>query len=294
MMLDFSQWNQINEANIFSKIGKWFETTFGKSYNKLKSLLDDYRDLEMKFVDEWEEVHVEIDKLELKRDQAKSDPAEQKTIQRYITRNRDLLSSMEKSHQKNIDYLMKKVRGVIDEEQKLRNFWEVNKAKVDSEIAEEMYRRSKNLADSRYSESLYRKYKDAVLDAKRRDSEFREKYGELSKFQIPLDLPGDATRLTGIQEPTLDLYSTMSLSDFTRLVQTMNLKEVKNLVSSLLKQRNDLYVKLEIEREKINKQVESKEISREEAGKKMKSVREMYMDKIRDLRSKITVARQHG
>jgi hypothetical protein len=294
MILDFNQWEELNEASIFSRISDWFQTKFGRSYGKLNNLLEEYKELENKFVDEWQDVIVELDKLELKKEQTQSDPAEQKTIQRYITRNKELMDSMEKSHEKSIDYLMKKVKAVISDEQKLRNFWELNKSKIDAEIAEEMYRKSKDLADTKFSDSLYKKYRNAVEVAKRKDIEFKEKYGDIIKRQLAFSTDDIRTKKNDIQEPTLDLYSTMSLGDFTKLVQSLTSKEAKILASSLVKQRNEFYVKLEMEREIINRQIDSKEISRDEAAKKIKALREMYMDKIRDLRSKITVVRQYA
>lgn len=294
MTLNFKQWEHLNEASIFSKIGEWFETTFGASYNKLKNLLSEYRDLETKFVDEWEEVQIELDKLELERDQTKSDPAEQKKIQRYISRNRDLLASMEKVHQKNIDYLMKKVKKAIGEEQKLRNFWELNKAKTDSDIAEEMYQKSKKLANRDISDSLYRKYRDAVMSARKKDSEFKEKYGELIKREPKSEILKKLPAKTGFTESSIDLYTSMSLSDFTKAVQKMDSKEVKSLVTSLTNERNDLYLKLEMEREELNKDIDAGDISREEAAKRIKAIRGMYTEKIRELRSKITVAKRNA
>lgn len=293
MILNFQKWNELNEANIFSAIGDWFQTTFGTSFGKIKELLDEYRDLETKFIDEWEDVHMEIDKLDLQRDQAKSDPAEQKKIQRLLTRNRDLLTSMEKVHEKNIDYLMKRVKKTIGEEQKLRNYWELNKSRIDSEVAEEMYQRSKRLADERLSDSLYRKYKDAVLKAKQKDVDFREKYGELARKEFRPETTVKDPKL-GITDSSVDLYSSMSLADFSKMAQNLSPKEAKVLVSSLIKERNDLYLRLEIEREGLNKEIDKGAVTREEAAKRIKSIRALYMDRIRELRSKITVARKYA
>lgn len=293
MILNFQKWNELNEANIFSAIGDWFQTTFGTSFGKIKELLDEYRDLETKFIDEWEDVHMEIDKLDLQRDQAKSDPAEQKKIQRLLTRNRDLLTSMEKVHEKNIDYLMKRVKKTIGEEQKLRNYWELNKSRIDSEVAEEMYQRSKRLADERLSDSLYRKYKDAVLKAKQKDADFREKYGELARKEFRPETTVKDPKL-GITDSSVDLYSSMSLADFSKMAQNLSPKEAKVLVSSLIKERNDLYLRLEIEREGLNKEIDKGAVTREEAAKRIKSIRALYMDRIRELRSKITVARKYA
>ena len=73
--------------------------------------------------------------------------------------------------------------------------------------------------------------------------------------------------------------------------------QAKKLVSFLLKERNDRYVAMDMERDILNKEVDNSnnpEEARTLAAKRIKEIREKYMDEIRDLRSKITIARKYA
>jgi hypothetical protein len=294
MTLKFKEWEELNENNIFDKVKNWFSVNFGGALSKMENLISEYRSAEEEYLDEWEKVNIEIDKLDLEKQQTKSDPAEYKKIERYIRRNEELLSNMKKSHIKKIDHIMVKVKSQISDNPKLRNYWEVNKTRVDAEIAEDMYKRSKDLADDTLSNDLYSKYKESVLKAKKKDEEFRDKYGDLLKGNVKKTQTQPKTNSSGITEATLDLYSSMSLSEFTNEINSLEPKERKELVSFLIKSRNELYVQLDLERESINSLISKGQLSKEEAAKEIKDIREKYMSDIRELRSKITVARKNA
>jgi len=296
MTLNFKEWEKLNEANVFDKIKDWFSSNFGGSIGKLDGLLYDYKNAELEFVDEWEEILVEIDKLELEKGQAKNDPAEVKKAERYIQRNNQVLVNSKKAHAKKIDSLMVKVKQLIGDSRKLQNYWEMNKSKIDAEVAEEMYKRSKDLADTSTSRELYNTYKNAVLKAKERDIEFRDQYGDLIRREGKREIPKikNAAQST---EASVDLYGSMSLSDFTKAVSDLTSAQAKSLVSELTKARNELYVQMDLERDALNAEIASKTGSgstREDAAKKIKEIREKYMEKIRDLRSKITITRKYA
>ena len=299
MTLKFKEWDALNEASVFDKIKTWFSSNFGGAVSKLDGLLSDYRSAELEYVDEWQEIAEEMDKLDLERDQTKSDPAELKKIERYIQRNREVLANSKKAHAKKIDHMMNVVRDVISDNSKLRNYWEMNKSRVDADVSEEMYKRSKDLADPVFSGGLYDKYKAAVLLAKKKDTEFREKYGDLmgsAKREQAKSSPKSNSSQTA-NEASVDLYMTMSLSDFTESVADMEPAQAKALASTLTKKRNDLYTEMEMEREALNDAISKKTgigANRDDAAKKIKEIREKYMEAIRDLRSKITIARRRA
>lgn len=302
MTLKFHQWVQINEANFFSRIGDWLSQTFGPSYNKLKEFLEEYKDLETKYIDEWEEIQIELDKLELQDQQVISDPAEKKKIQRYILRNRELMQNIQRLHEKNVDFLMRKVRKTIGEEAKLRAFWELNKSKTDAEIAEIMYQKSKQLSRDEMSKGLYRKYKDAVLLAKDKDEEFRKSFPDYDRERtflppiqqsLPISVaPGMMSSPTYVS--SLERIEKMTLSEFMSYAQGLGSKDAKKLGSDLVKLRNDLSLQQDYERDAINSEIAKGKVGKDEAAKMMKSIREKYMDRIRSLRSKITVARRYA
>lgn len=295
MTLKFKEWEALHEANVFDKIKDWFSSNFGGSMGKIENLLYDYKSAELEFVDEWQEIAVEIDKLELEKAQAKNDPAEVKKAERYIQRNNEVLINAKKVHARKIDHLMKNVREVIGDSRKLQNFWEMNKSRIDAEVAEEMYKRSKELADTATSRDLYNKYKTAVLNAKERDLEFKNKYGDLMSREAKKEEKSKGSSTA--TEASSDLYSTMSLSEFTQAVSSLTQAQVKNLIASLTKERNELYVQMDLEREALNDDIAKKTgfgATRDDAAKRIKEIREKYMDKIRELRSKITIARKYA
>ena len=158
-----------------------------------------------------------------------------------------------------------------------------------------MLKRSKQLANVNLSGSLYSKYKEAVTKAREKDIEFKEKYGDLfgdnKKYQSPVDFK---TTKIGFSDAAFDLYNSMSLSDFTKEVDDLDVKEKKEITSYLLRQRNDLYVQMEMEKESANLMFSNDEIKRDDLGKMLKEIRERYMDQIRDLRSKITISRKNA
>jgi len=283
MTLKFKEWDALNEASVFDKIKAWFSSNFGGAVSKLDGLLSDYRSAELEYVDEWQEIAEEMDKLDLEREQTKSDPAELKKIERYIQRNREVLANSKKAHAKKIDYMMNVVRDVISDNSKLRNYWEMNKSRVDADVSEEMYKRSKDLADPVFSGGLYDKYKAAVLLAKKKDTEFREKYGDLmgsaKKEQVKSSPKSNSSQ--SANEASVDLYMTMSLSDFTESVADMEPAQAKALASTLTKKRNDLYTEMEMEREALNDAISKKTgvgANREDSAKKIKEIREKYME----------------
>ena len=295
-LLKFNEWDQVNEANVFDKIKSWFSANFGGALSRIEDLLSEYRSAETAYVDEWEKIIEEIDKLELQRSQTKSDPAEAKKIDRYIQRNRQVLEDMKKAHAKNIEHLMLKVKKEIADSRKLQGYWELNKTKIDAEVADDMLKRSKQLANVDLSGTLYSKYKEAVLKAKEKDQEFKEKYGDLlvGKKKYSDSTVSKGTTKSGFSDAAFDLYVTMSLSEFTKEVDELDTKERKELASFLIGQRNDLYVRMEMEKESANSSFKDDEITREQLGKTLKDIREKYMEPIRELRSKITIARKNA
>ena len=306
MTMKFKDWESLNEANVFDKIKNFLSGAFGGSITKLDSLGEEYRNAEMDYVDEWEKTQEEIDKLELERSQVKADPAEIKKIDRLIIRNNQFINTQAKAHEKKTEQIFDKVRKTIVDNKRLRTYWEKIKTDIDAEVSEDMYKKAKKMADSSLADSLYTKYKDAVLKAKKKDEEFREKYGNLmtreiqsgpkkiSKGSDDLDFEISDTKTDDVSFSSL---MDLSITDFTNAVKDLSSKQAKSLLSYLTKQRNERYVALDLERDNLNKYVDratNKDKARDVAAEKIKDIRSRYMSEIRDLRSKITVAKKYA
>lgn len=306
MTMKFKDWESLNEANVFDKIKNFLSGAFGGSITKLDSLGEEYRNAEMDYVDEWEKTQEEIDKLELERSQVKADPAEIKKIDRLIIRNNQFINTQAKAHEKKTEQIFDKVRKTIVDNKRLRTYWEKIKTDIDADVSEDMYKKAKKMADTSLADSLYTKYKDAVLKAKKKDEEFREKYGNLmtreiqsgpkkiSKGSDDLDFEISDTKTDDVSFSSL---MDLSITDFTNAVKDLSSKQAKSLLSYLTKQRNERYMALDLERDNLNKYVDratNKDKARDVAAEKIKDIRSRYMSEIRDLRSKITVAKKYA
>ena len=311
MTLKFKEWDSLNEANVFDKIQNWLSGTFGGSIESLDKLANEYRSAELEYVEKWEDINVELDKLDLERSQTKSDPAEMKRIDRLIQRNNDLMDAQTRSHENKTENIFAKVKDVIKENERVRIYWENLKTKIDANVAEEMYKKAKKLADSSISSSLYSKYKAALLKAKQRDIDFRNKYGNLMADDIEpskryKDKPVSFRSSDGYErssksenesDASLEFVAKLPLIEFTNAIKGYIPAQAKKLVSFLLKERNDRYVAMDMERDLLNKEVENSSNPNEArtfATKRIKEIREKYMDEIRDLRSKITIAKKYA
>ena len=311
MTLKFNEWSSLNEAGIFDRIKNWLSSTFGGSVDSLDKLANEYRSAELEYVEKWEDINVEIDKLDLERSQTKSDPAEMKRIDRLIQRNNELMNAQARFHEKKTENIFTKVKDVIKENGRVRIYWEKLKTKIDADIAEEMYKKAKRLADSSLSSTLYAKYKAALLKAKQKDIDFRNKYGNLMTMDIESsDVFNDKSRSARYSsnsvnsskagndsDASFEFLAKLPLTEFTNAIKGYIPAQAKKLVSFLLKERNDRYVAMDMERDILNKEVEKSsnpDEAREFSSKRIKEIREKYMDEIRDLRSKITIAKKYA
>jgi regulator of replication initiation timing len=269
MTLKFNEWSSLNEAGIFDKIKNWLSGTFGGSIDSLDKLANEYRSAELEYVEKWEDINVEIDKLDLERSQTKSDPAEIKRIDRLIQRNNELMEAQVRSHEKRAESIFTKVKDVISENKRVRIYWEKLKTKVDADIAEEMYKRAKNLADSSLSGSLYNKYKAAVLKAKQKDTDFRNRYGNLmtkdiesgerfkdkSRSSRSTSDSDKSTKSGNESDASFEFLAKLPLTEFTNAIKGYIPAQAKKLVSFLLKERNDRYVAMDMERDILKKAI---------------------------------------
>jgi hypothetical protein len=302
-LLKFQEWNQINESKTIDKIINWFSGSFGGKIEKIDDLIKKYKDLELKFVDEWEEIKIDDDELKLSRSQIKYDPAEITKIDRMMQRNRELVEASKKSHSKKVDEIFSKLKEVIGSNKRLKDYWEVAKVRTDADVAEEMYKKAKKLTDKTEAESLYSRYKQAAIDARTKDEYFRETYGDLA-IQKPMlstiDSRSSSIGLSqeevGSSEASFEMLSKLPVLEFAEATRGFSRDQSRKLLNFLIKERNDLYLAMDIERDALNSEISGMERNSstlDYASKRTKEIREKYLTKIRELRTKITVCKKY-
>jgi hypothetical protein len=299
MLLNFKQWESQNlneKDSSLEKIMNWLSSNFGGSIAKIDSLLGQINAIETQYSKDWNDIQTDIDALEIQKAQTKNDPAESKKLERMIDRNQKLLSALSRKRKADIDKIDSKVEKVTDGKSRLISYWNLRKAELEADLTEKLYKLAKQLTDDSVAEELYDKYKKAALEAKKKDESFRQKFGklELVKSASIDKIEGDGEKPMTKANFSMDPIFAMNAPQFTKFVQSLEKGQVSSLIKSLQKERNERYATMDTERDRLEDQAEKKGFSKEDVKRDLKDLRETLMEQIRDLRTKITIARRYA
>ena len=298
MNLSFEEWESLHEGQFFDKIKNFLSRSVGGAIDKLDELLSAYRRSESDYIKDWDEGSIEKDKLEIELAQSKSDPAEIKKLERMMKRNRDVHSTAQKARSDRSEAIDKKARSIAKGNERLSSYWDVEVARVNAEISEKLHKKAKTFNDESEASRLYDIYQKSLFTSKEKEEQFKSKFGSSfmtgagaikSGKEIDLEV-GEGT--DGSQE----LYLNLPIKDFAIKVKSLSPKERKALTSRLVKERNERYVAMDIEQDALIKQLDSRKIrgkELEEEKNKIKEAKQKYLEEIRDLRGKITIARRN-
>jgi hypothetical protein len=289
MILKFEQWDQLNEASVLTSIKNWLSGNFGGAVEKLDNLILAIKKAETGYIQEWEDVVSEIDQLEIKL-QGDVDAAQEKSTLRMIERKKQILSAIKKKKEKELENIFRKVDSITKGNKRLSDYWEKEKAQADADIAKRMYDIAKSLGDDEMATDLYDKYKKFLDKSTRLESVLSKKYkGKLGKLS-------DKEEESEKSENSLSKLSKKPLGEFSDRVKDLDPKEAKELMKICTDERNRLYVDMDLEVSKIEEEIKKKK-DRDfevEAERNIKKIKEKYLEKIREFRSKITLAKRYS
>jgi hypothetical protein len=217
-------------------------------------------------------------------------------LERLIDRNQKLLNTLSKKRRSQIESIEKKVEDTVKDKQRLIKYWNYKKAQAEVDVAERLYKLAKNLTDQSIADELYDKYKDAALMARKKDEDFRKTYGKLDFSKdstVDTETTGEEKAISS-SKFSMDPILAMNAVQFTKYVQGMEKAQVRDLIKTMMTERNERYATLDTERDRLEGQASSKNLSKSEINKSLKDFRENLMEQIRDLRTKITIARRYA
>jgi hypothetical protein len=289
MILKFEQWNQLNEASVLTSIKNWLSGNFGGAVEKLDSLILAIKKAETGYIQEWEDVVSEIDQLEIKL-QGDVDAAQEKSTLRMVERKKQILSAIKKKKEKELENIFRKVEVITKGNSRLSDYWGKEKAQADADIAKRMYDIAKSLGDDEMASDLYDKYKKFLDKSTRLESVLSKKYkGKLGKLS-------DKEEELEKSETSLSKLSKKPLGEFSDSVKDLDPKEARELMKICTEERNRLYVDMDLEVSRIEEEIKKKK-DRDfeiEAERNIKKIKETYLGKIREFRSKITLAKRYS
>ena len=279
----------MNEASILTSIKNWLSGNFGGAVEKLDSLILAIKKAETGYIQEWEDVVSEVDQLEIKL-QGDVDAAQEKSTLRMIERKKQILSAIKKKKEKELENIFRKVELITKGNNRLSDYWGKEKAQADADIAKRMYDIAKSLGDDEMASDLYDKYKKFLDKSTRLESVLSKKYkGKLGKLS-------DKEEELEKSETSLSKLSKKPLGEFSDSVKDLDPKEARELMKICTEERNRLYVDMDLEISRIEEEIKKKK-DRDfeiEAERNIKKIKEKYLEKIREFRSKITLAKRYS
>jgi hypothetical protein len=272
-----------------TSIKNWLSGNFGGAVEKLDSLILAIKKAETGYIQEWEDVVSEIDQLEIKL-QGDVDAAQEKSTLRMVERKKQILSAIKKKKEKELENIFRKVEVITKGNNRLSDYWGKEKAQADADIAKRMYDIAKSLGDDEMASDLYDKYKKFLDKSTRLESVLSKKYkGKLGKLS-------DKEEELEKSETSLSKLSKKPLGEFSDSVKDLDPKEARELMKICTEERNRLYVDMDLEVSRIEEEIKKKK-DRDfeiEAERNIKKIKEKYLEKIREFRSKITLAKRYS
>jgi hypothetical protein len=207
-----------------------------------------------------------------------------------IERKKQILSAIKKKKEKELENIFRKVELITKGNNRLSDYWGKEKAQADVDIAKRMYDIAKSLGDDEMASDLYDKYKKFLDKSTRLESVLSKKYkGKLGKLS-------DKEEELEKSETSLSKLSKKPLGEFSDSVKDLDPKEAKELMKICTDERNRLYVDMDLEISKIEEEIKKKK-DRDfeiEAERNIKKIKEKYLERIREFRSKITLAKRYS
>ena len=100
------------------------------------------------------------------------EPIEQSKYDEQKKRVQKLLSQIEDTKSNTKDALTKQATLIIGNNDRLRQYWDLEKAKLDAEVAKDNYNGAKKYADDKVLDQLYAEVEELAQKVKKQESEF--------------------------------------------------------------------------------------------------------------------------
>lgn len=278
---DDFQAGSLNEG-VLSSITNYFSRMLGGSVAKLDKILDKYKDNEVEYWVDWAEARGKMAEVEVLANTTKSDPIDRTKYTEQRERVKKLQGQVEKKRDSVNDALTRQANAIIKNSARLKDYWEMKKAKVDEEAARESYSEVKKSTDNDTIHELFdNEIKRAAKKAKEKDAEFREKHGSISdaKFLDQAPSGDEDLSISGIKIKDLVSKPIIELQQKLKSISNEQLNVIQGYLEKQLKNIKDQRDEdIKLKGKLSDKTQASKEI--DDISKKVKPVIDVLQSKI--------------
>jgi len=279
--ISLNESEQLDEG-VLSSIKNFFSRMLGGAVSKLDKILRKYKDNELDYWTDWADARGRFAEADALSREAKSDPVDRMKYEEQKERVKKLQAQVETKRKDVNDALSRQATNIIKDSTRLKDYWEMKKAKVDEEAARESFDEIKKSSDDTTLHDLFdTEIQKAAKAARKKDAEFKEKYGSVSsgKFDQTPDEDEDLS-VAGIK--IKDLLS-KPISEIQQKLKSTSADKLSDILSYLekelkkMKDQKDDDIK-NIKNRTSDKDQQAKEI--DEISKKVKSASDLIQSKI--------------
>lgn len=200
----------LNEG-ILSSIMNYFSKILGGKVAKLDTIVGKYKDNEHDYWAKWADANFKFNEADSLIKQT-SDPSEKEKYFEMKQRAEKLLKVVDTSRDEVNDALSRQAQQLIKGNARLGDYYLMIKAQADEEVANESYKKLKKLSDKDTVDTLYRKMEADTENARKKEEEFKKKYGGQATGNMNVFRSAEGNTLTklGVDDPNDMIYKDLS------------------------------------------------------------------------------------
>lgn len=252
------------DEGVLSSVANFFSRMLGGGVSKIDKILRKYKDNELEYWLDWADARGRFSEADALSKEAKSDPVEKMKYEEQKERVKKLQVQVEEKRKNVNDALIRQANNVIKDSTRLKDYWEMKKAKIDEEVARESFDEVKKSSDNETIHNLFdTEIQRAAKIARQKDENFKKKYGSLSSGKFfDQDNANDELSVSGISikdliaKPIAELQGKLKavpsekLDDILKYIERESkkvkdqkeedIKNIKNRVSDKVQQGKDI------------------------------------------------------
>lgn len=226
------------DEGVLSSITNFFSRMFGGAVSKLDDILKKYKKNEKDYWTDWADERGRFDEADALSKVPNPDQVDRMKYDEQKARIKKLEEELEKKRKTVNDALDRQAANIIKSSARLKDYYEMKKAKTDEEAAKESFEVIKRSTDNDTIHELFdNEIQKAVQKAKKKNEEFKSKYG-IGKFtdEAPASADNDIN-ISGINindlldKPVADLQNKLKDIPADKLGEILKYleKEVKKI-----------------------------------------------------------------
>ena len=283
------------EEGAIDGLKNFFSKLFGGKVHKLDTIIKSIKNADNDYWKEWSDFTFKYNAAYIIRNQTSNqvEHTKQDEIMNRIKKTKETLNAARETYKQSLD---KQASLIIGENTRLKDYYNMEKAKMEAEVAQHSYEDVRKISDEKLIDEAYKRLNDKLAKVKKHDIEFKEKYGD--NYQKNLfgmtdhDFGKYEHGFTDNESSNLDTYLLMTDRAFAYAISRMNPDDAYKVEELMQTEMKQLKEDLEKHREDSKLRIDAAEKEKDQAAIKREKDQAHYkeldiVDKMKSLSKKI-------